>query len=269
MNLSSLYSTTGHLFSDTPPVGPTPGQEWVDTSTMLRYEYYNSQWVQSPSSTGPQGINTVFSDTAPTSPTAGMRWVNTTIMVEFEYYGSAWVEVAGSSQNNMADGVRGDLTLSGGGATWSITKPGTVLQTVYAEYSANVDVAGAIPWDDTIPQITEGTQIFSQSITPSSTANKILISVNGFVSGGNNQTLLSIFAGVSADAIYATANLWANVIQGFSAQYIHSPATILPVTYSVRIGPDGAATIRLNGTTIGRKFGGVSKTTLIMQEIKG
>jgi len=47
--------SSGPTYSPTAPATPTAGMVWVDTSTMLTYEYYNTQWVQVPSATGPQG----------------------------------------------------------------------------------------------------------------------------------------------------------------------------------------------------------------------
>ena len=48
-----------------------------------------------------------------------------------------------------------------------------------------------------------------------------------------------------------------------------SPATTSAVTYTVRIGPNAAGTVRLNGTTATRDFGGASRAVLIVQEVKG
>ena len=43
------------IFAATVPASPTANIDWIDTSSGLRYYSYNSQWVQYPSASGPQG----------------------------------------------------------------------------------------------------------------------------------------------------------------------------------------------------------------------
>jgi hypothetical protein len=43
---------------------------------------------------------------------------------------------------------------------------GVVLNRVYDDYTANADLTAVIPSDNTIPQISEGTQVLSVTITP-------------------------------------------------------------------------------------------------------
>ena len=56
-----------------------------------------------------------------------------------------------------------------------ILYPGSVVQTVYAEYVANTNLTAIIPGDDSIPQNTEGTEILTASITPRFATSTILI----------------------------------------------------------------------------------------------
>jgi hypothetical protein len=55
---------------------------------------------------------------------------------------------------------------------------GHVIKTSEYNIARATYIATNFPADDTIPQITEGTEIFSQSYTPSSAATNILIRVN-------------------------------------------------------------------------------------------
>jgi hypothetical protein len=55
-----------------------------------------------------------------------------------------------------------------------------VVGRAYAEYLANADLATAIPRDDTIPQVTEGTQILALTHTPQAATNRIRIACQGF-----------------------------------------------------------------------------------------
>jgi hypothetical protein len=135
----------------------------------------------------------------------------------------------------------------------------------------STNLSSVIPWDDTAPTNTEGTQILSQAITPAAAANKIFCTVslqaqndNG---GGSGLNIVSLFRG--STCINAT---WSGGIANIPLNYLDLPSTTSSTTYSVRIGPDdGAAIIRLNGTTNaggGRKFGGASAATLTVMEIK-
>lgn len=147
--------------------------------------------------------------------------------------------------------------------------PGVVIDRAYAEYTTNADLTTVIPDDDTIPQSTEGTQILSVSITPKSTTNKVRIRVTAF--GSNNTAvtaiIVALFSGGS-NAIRATSAIvpGAAYREALVMEIEVTPGSTSAQTYTVRAGP-GSNTMRLNGDSIGRKFGGVSAATIVAQEI--
>ncbi|MEI6035713.1 MAG: hypothetical protein WCS65_15720 [Verrucomicrobiae bacterium] len=150
---------------------------------------------------------------------------------------------------------------------------GAVIQTVYAEYATNSDITTAIPYDDTIPQISEGTQILSSSITPSSASNTILINVfiPAYSVVGGDKGAISAFFGSGVNAIASAAMTvpgGSTYPENRTLTKVHSPSSTNSLTYSIRIGPN-SGTMRLNGNTSGRLFGGSSACTLMLQEIKG
>jgi hypothetical protein len=68
---------------------------------------------------------------------------------------------------------------------------GTVLQCLQTTYATNTALSVAIPYDDTVPTSSEGTQVLSLAITPQVSTNKILCLVEvwgasdtGAISGG-------------------------------------------------------------------------------------
>jgi transposase len=145
---------------------------------------------------------------------------------------------------------------------------GTILQCVQNTYVTSTNLSSVIPWDDTTPTNTEGTQVLSQAITPAATSNKIFCAVslqmqndNG---GGNGANIVSLFRG--STCINAR---WSVGVGTVPIDYLDSPSTTSSTTYSVRVGPDdGAAVIRLNGTTNAggaRRFGGISAATLTLE----
>jgi len=169
--------------------------------------------------------------------------------------------------------VGAGLTLSGGQLSSSATAAtGSVINSTYAEYTTSATLSTAIPFDDTIPQNTEGTQILSASITPSSTSNKVRVKFQAF--GGNSAGIVSIlaamFRGATANAIAASAATTGGA--GFATpstlEIEDSPATTSATTYTVRVGPVSGS-LGLNGFESARRFGGVARATLILEEIKG
>lgn len=160
--------------------------------------------------------------------------------------------------------INQDLCASG---LWNTIAPsGAVLQTVYAEYLANADLSIAIPLDNSVPEVTEGTQILSAAITPSSSSNKILIKFKAAASSNSGNNIASVFAG-GQFAIAAVTNGSTNgLTQAMVLDYLHSPASTSLKTYTVRVG--GPTTIRLNGDYLSPKLGGAMRATLTLQEIK-
>jgi hypothetical protein len=150
-----------------------------------------------------------------------------------------------------------------------------VEQVEAVEYTANADITATIPFDDTRPQATEGTQVLAAGFTPRWPTNAVLIDVCGF--GGQNGgfgLVTALFSDQSADAIQAT---WANNASGgyrfpIVAKAEHRPLAAGPRTYSVRCGPGaGGAAARINGTNNGgtgmRDFGGASRLVLTLMEV--
>jgi hypothetical protein len=173
-------------------------------------------------------------------------------------------------------GVRGTLQVPADGSvgfsSLGATLAGTVAQTVIGEYTANADLTTLIPFDDSIPQNTEGTEIITASITPRSATSKINVRVagSGYAAAASDVIVFAVFRDSVADALYAgfgSEASSAGTPSVLSGQFQDSPATASAITYKLRVGGTGG-TVRLNGITTGRRFGGVAKTTLILEEIK-
>lgn len=196
------------------------------------------------SATGGAGLN-VPHGTAPTSPVNGDIWTTTA---------GTFVRINGVTQAIGA------------------LPNGSIRDSAYAQYASNADLTTAIPYDDTIPQVTEGTEILSAAITPKTTTNKVRIIANiaGAQSGSANVYLgVAVFVNGGANAIVAKAMHMPNNSQGSHECVIdfeHSPASVSTQTYTVRVGLN-TGTVRLNGTTSGRIYGGAQVCTITLQEI--
>jgi hypothetical protein len=147
---------------------------------------------------------------------------------------------------------------------------GAMIDSASAVYTANADITAVIPNDDTIPQITEGTQILQVSISPKSTTNKLRIRYSGF--GGVNGVApwsAALFNG-GANAIHSAAFVTpvANYYDAFAGEVEYTPGTTAAQTISLRVGPSGAQTLRLNGLPTARLYGGTAGVRLVVEEIK-
>jgi hypothetical protein len=153
-----------------------------------------------------------------------------------------------------------------------IVQPGAVVQTQYVEYDTFTVLTNVIPFDDTIPQNTEGTEILSVSITPRFASSQILCR---FLGAGDVKpeavsSCAALFRSGSVSAIAST--FWASPLhytQAMAIEYLDSPATTSALTYTIRVGPGAAGFLVFNGVHDYIRFlGGSSRAVLTLQEIK-
>lgn len=151
---------------------------------------------------------------------------------------------------------------------------GSVLQTVQTTKTTLQSCTTAIPADDTIPQNTEGDEVFTASITPASASNKILVVANlhGSSPGGAAYGAVAVFRDSGASAIATAFNRTAagGAIQAsWTINYLDSPNTTSAVTYRVRAGAS-SGTVHINGNDSGsRVYGGSAQSSITLMEIKG
>ena len=152
-----------------------------------------------------------------------------------------------------------------------VVPPGTVIQTQYAEYTANTNITAVLPSDDTFPQITEGTEILSLSITPRFATSKILLKFDGTISAsaiigvGAAFFRVPLSNAIRSCEVVIPAGVYR---EQMAMSALDAPATASAITYTVRVGPGTAGTIRMNGAHTQRMHGGAQACTLVAQEIK-
>lgn len=148
--------------------------------------------------------------------------------------------------------------------------PGDVVQVQQGTYATNADLTTTIPVDDTIPQNTEGTQLISFAMTNNSPANKVEVDYSGMsgVGGSAVSVIFAAFTSASANAIHACSTFVpAGGLTQVHGGCDHFPNSGSAITYSLRVGPGSATTIRMNGTTSGRLYGGIANVYLRAKEI--
>jgi hypothetical protein len=168
-----------------------------------------------------------------------------------------------------------DASLCVSGLWGAIAPFGTILQTVTAFNNIPATITTAIPSDSTRPQITEGTQILSATITPLNISSKIICRYVGGAAGSNptgTVLMAGIFRQGVSDALSVNLSTVGNEnwSQTNQVECIDSPNSTSAQIYSVRVGPTGANTMYINRTYANATyFGGALGNSLIIQEIKG
>jgi len=191
-------------------------------------------------------LSTGSSAERPATPTNGTIRYNTTLGATEVYQNGGWYEIG--------------LTSPGGSgylAIYTGAIPGT---------SGNT----AIPWDNTAPLDTEGTQIWSRTITPSSVAStfKFTVPFTVDVSTSNRIVICSLFRGtlnIGSAVFFATGGGRPTTL---CLAVSDSPATTAPVTYSMRAGiGGGGGTWYINLTNAGNDLGGTLVSSYEITEI--
>jgi hypothetical protein len=144
------------------------------------------------------------------------------------------------------------------------------VQRAYAEYTANADILGTIPRDNTIPQIGEGTQIISMVITPAAASNRLRVEFLGTAAaGGGTDVIAALFLNGGASAIRTTMRrLEVDTPAPVSLRHEFSPGSTAAQTLALRVGTrsDDSETLRFNGDFDGGLFGGTMAAIMTVDE---
>lgn len=131
--------------------------------------------------------------------------------------------------------------------------------------------APVIAFDDTIPQITEGAELFTKAITPKVIGNILVIDYAASLecTAAGQNICVALFDG-NTNAIdaqfYTTENnsSWRDLTSG---RFIVDVTALTTKTYSIRVGTGVSGNLHLNGISSARRFGGVSSAIMTITEI--
>lgn len=208
------------------------------------------------------------------------------MLLRYRATGTKWalMNPTGASPTNV--GTAGQALLSGGAGvrpaygtaftpSASNALAGSIVQVVNTQTGAYSSGTTVMPYDDTIPQNTEGDQYMSLAITPTSATNKLKITVvfNWCeVSNTFNSTTVALFQDATASALAAIGEETAGAnLRIHNNTFVHymTSGTTSATTFKVRAGPDQAGTLGFNGDTAGaRLFGGVCASSITIEEVK-
>lgn len=174
--------------------------------------------------------------------------------------------VAGSNVTLTTSAAGDSVTIaasSGGG--------GAVVQVKNTQTGAMATGSTAIPHDDTIPQNTEGNEVMTLAVTPTSATNKLKIEVVAFASVdvASRWLIGALFQDSSANAIAAGQTFNDTATAGVAMTFTHymTAGTTSATTFKVRLGSSGADQITFNGQNGARRLGGVMASSITITEI--
>jgi hypothetical protein len=148
--------------------------------------------------------------------------------------------------------------------------PGQAIQYQTTVSGGYVSCPTPIPLDDTIPQNTEGTQVLTKSITPSSGANLLDIQsgIHAATPASAENVTSSIFRDSTASAIASNASTTgaANYMTTIPVETAVLAGSTSSTTFNLRIG-GGSTTINFNGAAGGRRLGGSIASHMTITEI--
>lgn len=164
-----------------------------------------------------------------------------------------------------------NLTVPGAGTLDRLERAGNILQYKFAEYTTRTSVTTAIPFDDTVPQNTEGTEIITLSITPTSASNKLVFEffLPMWVGNAVIAATCALFQDSTADALAvgSCVNAAANYQQQLGMVHIMDAGTTSATTFKLRVGPS-SNTMYLNRREDGLYYGSTTlHATLQITEI--
>lgn len=195
---------------------------------------------------------------------------------------SAQVLYSATARVGVAMRYIGYIEIQYGTAAWSnaptfvqtnhsrMPLPGDTVQLLNTADGAYVGVAASIPNDDTIPQISEGTQYLSLAITPTSAINMIAAEAQGlFTTNAAGEYLTMALFNGGTDALrcsVSSQNGSDPQLQKLYDQRIGG--TVSPITYTVRAGTaSGANATYFNGWGAARQRGGVMNSYIQLREV--
>lgn len=126
-----------------------------------------------------------------------------------------------------------------------------------------------LPWDDTIPQSTEGDLYLSLTITPSNVASTLEVDV--VINAAPNVASYLTVALFQDSAVNALAAAYSNPQlvsdhKQLRLSFLVAAGTTAPTTFKVRAGMDRAGTTTVNGQASARALGGVMASRITIKE---
>lgn len=259
LGIGASTPTSGNLLVGT-GVGSATWSKVAPTGTIVGTT--DSQTLTNKTLTSPT-INT---------PTINNPTLNTNTVSEFTAANGVTVDglnIKDAKLNTNNSVVTSNIT--DGAVTYVKVAPGFAVQAVSTNFSAMNTGTTLIPFDDTIPQITEGTEFMTQAITPKSATNKLIIEATVLLSCSvADQISIALFQDANTNAIAATAvyQYQATAPNTGVITHVMTSGTASATTFRIRAGGSVAGTVTFNGQVGARRYGGITVSNIKITEIQ-
>lgn len=152
--------------------------------------------------------------------------------------------------------------------TWAATKG--IAQIQSTQTGAVATGTTIIPQDDTIPQITEGDEYMTASITPTASTSTLEVEVSIMVTSSVlTWVTAALFRDSTANALAAAMVYGVTTTTGGFITFKHRvvAGSTSATTFRVRAGGSAAGTTTFNGVSGGRQLGGVMASSITVTEV--
>lgn len=148
--------------------------------------------------------------------------------------------------------------------------PSQVLDFASNETGVMATGVNTIPFDNTLPQVTEGDQYLSLIYTPKKIGATCYIDIEMFLaSSAGQQMCVALFKDGAANAVAVGAETLsaANVAQMVRCRYKFVVSSLAAITFTVRAGGNNAGTTTFNGVNGVQAYGGAMSSGIYLQEV--
>lgn len=151
---------------------------------------------------------------------------------------------------------------------------GQIVQIVNTQTGALATGTTLTPFDDTIPQNTEGNEFMTLAITPTNSSNILIIEVIAYAASsisGVNSLTTALFQDSTAGALAAAINEAnaGDTVLPHVLRHKMAAGTTSSTTFKIRIGGQSTGTTTFNGQNAGRLMGGVLASSITITESRG